>query len=64
MSSYFFLEKRIDAYIRDRLRAPPLHDIVKWAKKLNVPKSEAMLISDQIQLRHQLGNVGPPSKNI
>ena len=51
------IEKRIGTYVRDRLRAPPLNDILKWAVKLGVPKSEAILISDRIPLRHQLGEV-------
>ena len=54
-SQVFFLELRCQRYIKSRLRAPPQHQVLTWAKRMGVTRQEALHLSDRLPYRHALG---------
>lgn len=52
---FLLLEKKILIYLKQNIRAPSLHQVLKWAKPLGVTNSDARIISDRAPFRHSMG---------
>jgi len=47
-------------YCKENIGPPSLPQILEWAKKSGVQKSDALRLSDRLPFRHALGNPLPP----
>lgn len=53
--NFFCIEKRIVNYCKENIRAPSLHQVVQWGKKLGINPADVRAVSDRVPYRHALG---------